>query len=181
MKKIVILDRDGVVNYESAEFIKSPQEWQALPGSLEAIHLLNQAGFLTFIASNQSGVGRKLFTLETLSHIHEKMNNELKKHHAHIDGIYFCPHLPEHNCSCRKPKPGLLLQIQKDFNINLQEAIVIGDSWRDIQAGLAVQAKTILVLTGNGTKTLTEQQDNLKNTFITENLLSAVKHLLRDH
>src|SRR3989344_4486862 len=112
---LVILDRDGVVNYESPTYIKSPEEWRALPGSLEAIATLNAAGHKVVVATNQSGIGRGYYSLATLEAIHQKMKEELARAGGCIEGIYFCPHIPEENCECRKPKPGLLLQIANDF------------------------------------------------------------------
>ena len=151
--KLVILDRDGVINKDSDSFIKSPDEWFALPGSLEAISSLNHAGYRTVIASNQSGLARGLFDMDTLNAIHRKMHDELEYVGGHIDGIFFCPHGPSDGCNCRKPRPGLLKQIGERFFTDLKEVSIIGDSLRDIEAAEAVGAHPMLVLTGKGEKT----------------------------
>ena len=150
LNKVIFLHRDGVINYESDGFIKSPEEWLPIPSSLEAIAKLSKAHFTLFIVTNQSGVGRGLFDLKALEKIHHKMLTEITQTGGKIEKIYFCPHKPEDNCSCRKPKPGLYQQAAKEYKIDFSTSYVIGDSLRDIQSGLAIQAKTILVLTGNG-------------------------------
>jgi D-glycero-D-manno-heptose 1,7-bisphosphate phosphatase len=151
--KLVILDRDGVINYDSAEFIKKPDEWKPIPGSLEAIARLNQAGYRVVIATNQSGVGRGLLDIVTLNAIHDKMAAALSKVGGRVDAIFFCPHPLDAGCSCRKPKPGLLEDIGRRFNIDMTGVPVIGDALRDLQAAAAVGAKPILVLTGKGKRT----------------------------
>ena len=174
----IILDRDGVINYDSDEFIKSPAEWHAIPGSLKAIAKLTQAGYIVTIASNQSGVGRGYFSLETLAVINQKMITAIEKHGGHISALVFCPHSPDANCDCRKPKPGLLQQIAKKLNLPLTEALVIGDSLRDIEAGLAVNAKTALVLTGKGEKTLSKHAQELVNIPVYKDLADVVETIL---
>lgn len=151
--KLVILDRDGVINRESAHFIKTPEEWYPIPGSLEAIAELNQAGYRTIIVTNQSGLSRGLFDMTTLNEIHNKMIQQLHRLGGHIEAIYFCPHSNETNCTCRKPKPGLFLEIQRRYHINLTQVPAIGDSIRDLLAAKAAGAQPILVKTGNGQKT----------------------------
>jgi D-glycero-D-manno-heptose 1,7-bisphosphate phosphatase len=180
MKPLVILDRDGVINFESVDFIKSPEEWHPIPGSLEAIAKLNQAGFLVAIASNQSGVGRGLFDLAMLERIHQKMRDELAKLSAHIDLILFCPHHPDENCECRKPKPKLINDIAAHFKINLKQTpvTVIGDSLRDLEAAKAVGSDPILVLTGNGKKTRDTLPPDLQHIAIYKDLAEAVDALL---
>lgn len=178
MRKSVILDRDGVINFESKTYVKSPEEWIPIPGSLKAISQLNKAGFLVFIATNQSGVGRGLFSLATLELTHQKLISSLMEYNGHIDGIYFCPHTPQDNCRCRKPLPGMLENIRHDFKIDLKETFVVGDSFRDIQAGLATGSKTLLVKTGNGLLTIEEHSNELGDTFILPDLLSAVDYIL---
>lgn len=150
---IIILDRDGVINYDSKDYIKSPDEWQILPGSAQAIANLSNAGHTLIIATNQSGVGRGYFTLETLNQIHEKMIKTINNAGGKIKGIYFCPHRPDEQCICRKPRPGMLEQIKKDHPTET-EFLFIGDSGRDIEAGLTAGCRVALVLTGNGKKTL---------------------------
>lgn len=146
MKKIIILDRDGIINHDSYEYIKSPDEWHAISGSLEAIAALNRAGFYVMIATNQSGVARGYYTVETLDLIHEKMQAELASVGGHIEEIFFCPHLPTDNCTCRKPKPGLLLQIQKKYAVDLSTVFFIGDKLTDVQAARSAGCKPLLVL-----------------------------------
>src|SRR5215212_4239612 len=154
--KLVILDRDGVINEDSATFIKSPDEWRPLPGSLEAIARLNHAGYHVVVATNQSGVGRGLFEVSTLNAIHDKMHRALAPIGGRIDAIFFCPHAQEANCSCRKPKAGLLEEISHRFNVDLKGVPCIGDALRDLQAAATVGAAPILVLTGKGAKTQRE-------------------------
>jgi D-glycero-D-manno-heptose 1,7-bisphosphate phosphatase len=153
-RKLVILDRDGVINVDSDAFIKSPDEWVAIPGSLEAIARLNQAGYRVAIASNQSGIGRGLFDMAALNAMHEKMNRAAAAVGGRIDAVFFCPHTQEDDCECRKPKPGMLQQIVERFEIDPEDTPVVGDSLRDLQAGAALGFATQLVLTGKGQKTL---------------------------
>jgi D-glycero-D-manno-heptose 1,7-bisphosphate phosphatase len=153
-KKLVILDRDGVINVDSDAFIKSPDEWVAIPGSLEAIARLNQAGYRVAIASNQSGIGRGLFDMAALNAMHEKMNRAAAAVGGRIDAVFFCPHTQEDECECRKPKPGMLKQIVERFEIDPEDTPMVGDSLRDLQAGAALGFVPHLVLTGKGKKTL---------------------------
>jgi len=148
--KLLILDRDGVINKDSDAYIKHPDEWIPIAGSLEAIAKLNHAGYRVVIASNQSGLGRGLFDIDQLNAIHQKMFDLLSQHSGHIDSVFFCPHTPDENCSCRKPQPGLLLEIADRLNADLSETTFIGDSLKDIQAAHSVGANPMLVLTGNG-------------------------------
>ena len=154
--KLVILDRDGVINHDSDNFIKSPEEWRPIPGSLEAIARLNQAGYQVILATNQSGVGRGLFEVSTLNAIHDRMHRALGHIGGRVDAIFFCPHAQEANCECRKPKAGLLEEIARRFNVDLKGVPSVGDSLRDLQASAAVGAVPILVLTGKGEKTRAE-------------------------
>jgi D-glycero-D-manno-heptose 1,7-bisphosphate phosphatase len=153
-KKLVVLDRDGVINLDSDAFIKSPDEWIAIPGSLEAIARLNQAGYRVVVATNQSGIGRGLFDMAALNAMHEKMQRAAAAVGARIDAVFFCPHTAEDQCECRKPKPGLLKTIVERFEIDPALTPVVGDSLRDLQAGAALGCRTHLVLTGKGDKTL---------------------------
>jgi D-glycero-D-manno-heptose 1,7-bisphosphate phosphatase len=148
--KLIILDRDGVINVDSDQFIKSPDEWRPIPGSLEAIARLNQWGWRVVVASNQSGVGRGLFGMDTLNAINDKMVKSLAQVGGRLDAIFFCPHSADSTCDCRKPKPGMLLQIAERFNVELTDVPVVGDSLRDLQAAVAAGAKPYLVLTGKG-------------------------------
>lgn len=146
--KIVILDRDGVINYDSDDYIKSPEEWQAIPGSLEAISRLNQAGYRVVVATNQSGVRRKLYDIETLNHIHQKMQNALSEVGGTVEAIFFCVCLPSDDCECFKPRPGMLLEIAERLRISLIDVPVIGDALRDVEAARSVGARPMLVRTG---------------------------------
>ncbi len=150
----IILDRDGVINYDSEVYIKSPAEWLPIPRSLEAIAALNRAGYRVLVATNQSGVARGYYDLETLDQIHEKMVRELAAVGGYIEEIFFCPHHPDEHCDCRKPKPGMLHAIQDKYHINLAETFFIGDSMSDLGAAEAAGCKLLLVMTGNGHKTL---------------------------
>ena len=151
--KIVILDRDGVINYDSVEYIKSPAEWKPIPGSLEAIARLTQDGYRVVVATNQSGLGRGLFEVAALNAIHDKMHKALSHVGGRIDAVFFCPHAQDAGCACRKPRPGLLEDIAHRFNVELTGVPTIGDSLRDLQAAAAVGARPILVLTGKGNHT----------------------------
>lgn len=151
--KLIILDRDGVINFDSTEYIKSPDEWKPIPGSLEAIARLNQDGYHVVVATNQSGVGRGLFEVAALNAIHDKMHKALAHVGGRIDAVFFCPHAQEADCNCRKPKPGLLEEIAHRFNTELEGVPFIGDSLRDLQAAVQVNAQPILVLTGKGKQT----------------------------
>lgn len=146
--KLVILDRDGVINYDSVDYIKSPEEWHAIPGSLEAIASLNKAGIKVAIASNQSGLARGYFTEATLQNIHRTMSHELAQYGGHIDKIFYCPHMPDDGCECRKPKPGLLLQACDYFKVKPAEASFVGDTEKDVIAAKAAGCQPILVETG---------------------------------
>jgi D-glycero-D-manno-heptose 1,7-bisphosphate phosphatase len=148
--KLVILDRDGTINADSDEFIKSPEEWMPLPGALEAIARLNHAGWHTVIASNQSGLGRGLFDVASLNAMHAKMHKMLAAQGGRIDAVFYCPHSPDEGCQCRKPLPGLFEQIGERFGVELKGTPVVGDGLRDLQAGAAVGCEPHLVLTGKG-------------------------------
>ena len=154
--KIIVLDRDGVINFDSDQFIKKPEEWKPIPGSLEAIARLNESGWRVIVASNQSGVGRGLFDMDTLNAINEKMTKALGQAGGRLDAIFFCPHTADSTCDCRKPKPDMFLQIAERFNADMKDVPVVGDSLRDLQAGVAVGCKPYLVLTGKGSKTQTD-------------------------
>ena len=151
--KIIVLDRDGVINFDSDQFIKSPDEWKPIPGSLEAIARLNEANWRVVVASNQSGVGRGLFDMDTLNAINEKMVKAIGQVGGRLDAIFFCPHAADSPCDCRKPKPGMFLQIAERFNVDMKCVPVVGDSLRDLQAGVAVGCQPYLVLTRKGAKT----------------------------
>ena len=148
--RLVILDRDGVINHDSPAFIKTPDEWRPIDGSLEAIAALSIAGFDVAVASNQSGVGRKLLDRPTLDAIHEKMLKRVRDAGGDIGQVIYCPHHPDDGCDCRKPKPGMLNALSRRYGVPLTHVPVIGDSVRDIEAAIAAGARPILVRTGNG-------------------------------
>jgi D-glycero-D-manno-heptose 1,7-bisphosphate phosphatase len=175
--KLVILDRDGVINYDSPQFIKSPEEWKPIPGSLEAIARLNQAGWRVVVATNQSGIGRGLFDMATLNAIHDKMLRALAQVGGRIDALFFCPHAAELNCPCRKPRPGLFEEIGRRFNVDLTGVPAIGDARRDLEAAAAVGARPFLVLTGKGRHTL-EAGALPEGTEVYADLAEAVRRLL---
>ena len=155
--KLIILDRDGTINEDRDDYVKSPEEWVPLPGALEAIARLNHAGWHAVLATNQSGLGRGLFDMAMLNAMHLRMNQMLAKHGGRIDAVFFCPHTPEDQCDCRKPLPGLMTLIGERYGVDLQEVPLVGDSLRDLQAGAAAGCPTHLVLTGTGGQ-LDEQQ-----------------------
>jgi len=151
--KLIILDRDGVINHDSDLYIKSPDEWKPIPGSLDAIARLNQWGYRVVVATNQSGIGRGLFEMDTLNAIHDKMIKAVAQAGGRIDAVFFCPHTNADKCGCRKPKPGMLEEIATRYNAELEGVPAIGDSLRDLQAAESVGAQPMLVLTGKGKKT----------------------------
>lgn len=176
--KYIILDRDGVINHDSFEYIKSPAEWLPIAGSLDAIAQLNRAGYRVLVVTNQSGVARGYYDIETLDLIHEKLMAELAAVGGYVDEIFFCPHHPDDHCSCRKPKIGLFEQLSKKYPLNLSETFFIGDSLSDIQAAKAAGCMPILVLTGNGQLTL-ERHPEFANILHFKDLAAAVEYVLR--
>ncbi|HVE49157.1 MAG TPA: D-glycero-beta-D-manno-heptose 1,7-bisphosphate 7-phosphatase [Casimicrobiaceae bacterium] len=175
--KLIILDRDGTINHDSDQFIKSPEEWRPIPGSLEAIARLNHAGYRVVVATNQSGIGRGLFDMGTLNAIHDKLHRALAHVGGRIDAIFFCPHTADATCDCRKPKAGLLKEAGRRFNVDLAGVPVIGDGLRDLEAAEAVGGQPMLVLTGKGEKTLRDGGFP-KQTTIYPDLPFAVSALL---
>lgn len=151
--KLVILDRDGVINEDSEHYIKSPSEWRPLPGSIEATARLTAAGFTLVVATNQSGVGRGLFSAADLEAMHRKMHDLVKEAGGVIDGIFYCPHTPADGCRCRKPAPGLLDAIARHYGVELTSVPVVGDSLRDLEAAVSRQCTPLLVRTGKGAAT----------------------------
>ena len=154
--KLIVLDRDGVINFDSARFIKTPEEWRAIPGSLEAIATLNQRGYRVVVATNQSGIGRGLLDIAMFNLINDKMTRQLAQVGGRIDAIFFCPHAADAQCECRKPKAGMLREIARRFNADLKGVPAVGDSLRDLQAAQEVGAHPVLVTTGKGKITLKE-------------------------
>jgi D-glycero-D-manno-heptose 1,7-bisphosphate phosphatase len=175
--KLIVLDRDGVINHDSDQFIKAPDEWRPIPGSLEAVARLNHAGFRVVVATNQSGVGRGLLDIGTLNAIHEKMHKALAQAGGRLDAIFYCPHTADSQCECRKPKPGMLEEIGRRFNVDMTGVPCVGDSRRDLVAADAVGAQPMLVLTGKGETTLRDGNFP-KNTVIFPDLAFAVSALL---
>lgn len=175
--KLIILDRDGVINHDSDHYIKNPDEWKPIDGSLEAIATLNRADYRVVVATNQSGVGRGLFDMAMLNAIHARMHKALASVGGHIDAIFYCPHAANADCACRKPRAGMLLEIAERFNVPLRGVPSVGDSLRDLQAAAAVDAVPILVRTGKGVKT--EVDENLPDgVHIFNNLAHAVDGIL---
>ena len=178
--KLIILDRDGVINHDSDQFIKSPEEWQPIDGSMDAIAFLTQAGYTIAVATNQSGIARGYFTVETLNAMHAKMHKLVHQAGGEISGIWFCPHSADHNCDCRKPKAGMILDILDRFQAQASETYLVGDSLRDLQAIETAGGKAILVKTGKGMKTLATDGDKLPaDTQIFDSLLAFAQHLVK--
>ena len=179
---LIILDRDGVINEDSDDYIKNPSEWVPIPDSLAAIAALNHAGHRVVIATNQSGIARGFYTEAQLHRIHQKMQQALAKMGGHIDGIFYCPHHPDDHCCCRKPKPGLLLQIAEKFNTDFTDAWMIGDALSDIACAHAVNCGAILVKTGKGMRTLMANGlQQYPDVPIFENLSDVVDTLKSSH
>jgi D-glycero-D-manno-heptose 1,7-bisphosphate phosphatase len=175
--KLIILDRDGVINEDSPDYVKGPDEWHAIPGSLQAIARLHQAGWTVVVASNQSGLARGLFDISALTAIHLKFRKELAQLSGAVDSFFVCPHGPDDGCLCRKPLPGLFHDIARRYDVDLSNVPTVGDSLRDIQAGASAGCQPWLVQTGNGSKTL--QQGKLPdNTQVVQNLAEAVEKIL---
>jgi D-glycero-D-manno-heptose 1,7-bisphosphate phosphatase len=178
--RLVILDRDGVINHDSREFVKSADEWLPLDGSIEAIATLSRAGFVVAVASNQSGLARGLFDTSSLAAMHKKLHDLVAVAGGRVDHIAICPHGPDDGCDCRKPRPGLLHQIGERFDTSLAGAPVVGDSLRDIQAAASVDARPILVRTGNGKRTEDMLPPELSSIEVYDDLGAAVTALLEE-
>ncbi len=180
--KLIIIDRDGVINEDSDAYIKSTEEWIPLPGSLEAIARLNRAGYTVTVATNQSGLSRGYFDLKTLSAMHRKMESMLAEQGGHIDAVFYCPHGPKDDCDCRKPKPGLLNEIGKRFNTRLDNVLFVGDTLSDIKAAQAANAKPVLVTTGKGETTKKLLHENgFSNIPVYKDLAEVVDAVLIDN
>jgi len=181
---LVIVDRDGVINFDSDAYIKSVSEWVAIPGSLEAIARLSRADYRVVVATNQSGIARGLYDMETLNRIHQKMTKALGEHGGRIDAIFFCPHGPDDNCHCRKPKPGLLYEIKERLKVDLAGVPVVGDSLRDLECADSVGAQPVLVRTGKGPRTwpkleAAQATGKLLQTLVFDDLAAFTESLLR--
>ncbi len=178
--KLIVIDRDGVINHDSDAYIKSKEEWLPIDGSLEAIARLNHGGYTVVVASNQSGLARGYFDIEALSAMHKKMDDMLTKLGGQIDAIFYCPHGPDDGCDCRKPKPGMLLEIGQRFNVPLKEVVFIGDSISDIKAASNANSKAMLVRTGKGVKAEKILQAECKASIpVYDDLAAAVTAILR--
>ncbi len=175
--RLIILDRDGVINEDSNAYIKSPDEWKPIPGSAQAIARLHRAGYRVVVTTNQSGIGRGLFDLETLGRIHEKMHRLVDQAGGKIDAVAFCPHKPGDGCECRKPKPGLLLDVAQRLSVCLDGVPSVGDSLRDLRAARSASALPILVRTGKGARTLAKNED-LDGVSVFDNLAEFVDYWL---
>ncbi len=176
--RLLILDRDGVINADSDAYIKSTDEWDPLPGSIEAIARLSNKGFLVAIASNQSGLARGLFTFSQLNAMHRKLRDLVSEQGGRIEVIAFCPHAPGENCPCRKPRPGLLQEIASRLSISLIGAPFVGDSLSDLESARSVGMRPWLVKSGKGAKTLHANRARLKGVRIFEDLRAVADHLL---
>lgn len=159
---LVILDRDGVINFDSDDYIKSLAEWRPIPGSLEAMAKLSRAGFTVAVATNQSGLARGLFELDDLEEIHGEMVKRVAELGGIVDGIFYCPHHPDDLCDCRKPMPGLITAIENELGLSAKDAAFVGDSLKDLQAGMAKACRPLLVKTGKGEQTLRQLPESLR-------------------
>ncbi len=183
MDKWLILDRDGVINEDSDAFIKSADEWQPIPGSLQAIARLNRAGYRIVVITNQSGLARGLFDEATLTSIHEKFRALLAKQGGQLENIYFCPHGPDDHCDCRKPLPGLFLRFAQQYKVSLQGIWALGDSVRDLQAAITAGAQPVLLRSGKGARSLAaiaalDPDDPLHRVPVYADLADFTEHLL---
>ena len=178
--KLIVLDRDGVINHDSDAYIKSKEEWLPIDGSLEAISRLNHGGYTVVVASNQSGLARGYFDIEALTSMHSKMDEMLTKLGGQVDAVFYCPHGPDDGCACRKPKPGMLLDIGQRFNVSLNDVVFIGDSISDIKAASNANAKAVLVRTGKGVKAeKILQAEGKSNIPVYDDLAAAVTAILK--
>lgn len=175
----LILDRDGVINHDSDDYIKSPDEWRSIPGSLNAIARANRAGYRVIVVTNQSGLARGYFDINTLNAIHKKMHQKLAKLGGRIEAVIFCPHGPDDGCSCRKPRAGMLEEIRDRLKLSMDQIWVVGDSYSDIEAARTVGAIPILVRTGKGERTLVADND-LMDVQIFNNLEECINKLLEN-
>jgi len=182
--KLVILDRDGVINKDSSSYIKSPEEWIPIKGSLEAIARLSQAGYEVVIITNQSGVGRGLFSADMLAQIHVRMIDYVQQYGGKIQTVLFCPHHPDEGCECRKPLTGLYQELASRLNVNYGGVYSVGDSIRDLLAAKSAGASPVLVKTGNGRKSLKEisndSQIQLNDILVFDNLASFTDALIKE-
>lgn len=179
-KGLLILDRDGVINQDSSEFVKSPAEWRPLPGSIEAIARLSRAGYTVAVASNQSGLARGLLDRAALRAMHRKLRRLVAAEGGKVARIVVCPHGPDDGCACRKPMPGLLIRLARHFDTSLEGVPVVGDSLRDLQAAARAGARPVLVRTGNGEKTLRELPEELQRVPVFDDLAAFAADATRE-
>ena len=179
---LVILDRDGVINHDSDNYIRSPEQWRPIDGSLEAIARLTRGGYRVVVATNQSGIARGYFDVDTLNAIHNHMLDAIRRKGGSISAIAFCPHAPTDYCECRKPKPGLLLSLAERLKTSLTNVPFVGDSLSDLQAARAAGALPVMVLSGKNEFELTKHQsiptEGFESTPVYDSLGSFVNHLL---
>jgi D-glycero-D-manno-heptose 1,7-bisphosphate phosphatase len=179
--KLIILDRDGVINHDSDEFIKSPEEWLPIDGSLKAISRLHRNGYRVVVITNQSGIARGLFDIDKLNRIHQKMMHEVQENGGQIDSVLFCPHGPDDGCNCRKPKTGMYEELAERLQVKLNGVIAVGDSERDLVSARAVGAQPVLVKTGKGMRTLASADPaSLEDVPVYDDLEAAVEAILQD-
>jgi len=179
--KLILLDRDGVINEDSDEYVRSVSEWVPIPGSIEAISNLSKEGYILAVVTNQSGIGRKYFTQEVLCDMHNKLYTLVEKEGGKIATIVFCPHLPQDNCNCRKPAVGLVKQVEQRLKISAKNAWFVGDSYKDIQVALTCDCNPVLVKTGKGMTTLshiTTSEINSNHVMVFESLYYFAEYLL---
>lgn len=179
--KAILLDRDGVINEEVPGYVRIPAHWKPLPGSLEALKQLSDAGFTVIVITNQGGIGRGLYTEADLSLIHQTLCARIADAGGRIDKILYCPHAPEAECFCRKPKPGLLYEAASLFQLKLTEVYFVGDSLRDVEAAQTAGCIPLLVRTGYGVRTVNEHGDKLKGVVVCDDLSKAVTHVISHH
>jgi D-glycero-D-manno-heptose 1,7-bisphosphate phosphatase len=177
--KFIILDRDGVINYDSAEYIKSEQEWTAIPGSLRAIGSLYRSGYRVAVITNQAGLARGKFNIENLNAIHRKMNAHLAQYGGVIEAIFYCPHGPEDDCACRKPRPGMFMDLSNRLGISLEGVLAVGDKLTDIEAAQSAGATPVLVRTGHG-RELVESNRVPEDISVYDNLAALADALLAE-
>ena len=180
---LVILDRDGVINEDSDDYIKTLEEWRPLPGSIEAIARLSRCGFTVVVATNQSGLGRGLFELEDLEAMHQRLDELVGAAGGHLAGIFYCPHTPEDTCDCRKPKAGLIDAIERELGVSARGAWLVGDSQRDLEAGRAKGCVPLLVLTGKGERTRAKIEGSpaWSDVRVFKDLAEAANALIAEH
>ena len=181
MKKLLILDRDGVINFDSPNYIRSEHEWIAIPQSIKAISMACKKGYVIAVATNQAGLAKGFFTVEALDAMHEKMSSLVAKAGGKISSIKYCPHHPDDNCRCRKPAAGMLTDLCQMYSASPQDVWFVGDSLKDLQAGSSIGCKTALVLTGNGrtTQRLLNEDKIFEDTLVFKNLYGFCNHLNR--